>query len=90
MKGQGKWLVFGAASEGTGHERAEAKWGDGIASWGLVVLGLVNKLCEVGQSALGSSRSFGLIVKQMGRVSDLKLQYEFWDLKLRSTIKSKI
>ena len=63
MKGQGKWLVFGAASEGTG--RAGAKWGDGIASWGLVVLGLVNKLCEVGQSALGSSRPFGLIVCQI-------------------------
>ena len=38
--------------------------GDGIASWGLVVLGLVNRLCEVGQGAMGPSRPFGPIVCQ--------------------------
>ena len=62
MRGRGKWLVFGTVSEGTG--RAGAKWGDGIASWGLVVLGLVNRLCEVGQGALGPNMPFGLIVCQ--------------------------
>ena len=51
---------------------------------GWLELGLVNRLCEVGQGTLGPSRPFGLIVCQTnGRGLDLKITIRILGFKVK-------